>query len=207
MNAIRLRRRWMPLLAGAALLGLWVFAAATGTRTHPQGDPTMKDSSNAQIQNTKWHRPTAAELKQRLTPEQYHVTQEEGTERPFKNAYWDNHQEGIYVDIASGEPLFSSREKYDSGTGWPSFYAPIEPANIVRKHDRKWFMERIEVRSRIGDSHLGHLFDDGPAPTGLRYCINAAALKFIPKEEMEKAGYGEYLYLFEKAPETASKAQ
>jgi peptide methionine sulfoxide reductase msrA/msrB len=146
----------------------------------------------------KFAKPSKEELKKKLTPLQYEVTQKEGTEKPFKNEYWDNKKEGIYVDIVSGEPLFSSLDKYDSGTGWPSFTKPLEPNNIVEKEDRGLFTKRTEVRSKLGDSHLGHVFPDGPAPTGLRYCMNSAALRFIPLENFEKEGYGQYRKLFEK---------
>lgn len=149
---------------------------------------------------TAFQRPDDTELRRQLTPMQYKVTQQNGTEPPFQNAYWDNHQAGLYVDIVSGEPLFSSLDKYESGTGWPSFTKPIAPGNIRTRVDRGFFHERIEVRSARADSHLGHVFDDGPPPTGRRYCMNSAALRFIPVGQIKEAGYAEYLPLFTPTP-------
>jgi methionine-R-sulfoxide reductase len=145
-----------------------------------------------------FRKPSHAELKKQLTPEQYQVTQHEGTEAPFRNAYWNNHEAGIYVDVVSGEPLFSSLDKFESGTGWPSFTRPLQAEAVNTRTDRSLFSTRTEVRSRLADSHLGHVFDDGPAPDGRRYCMNSASLRFVPMARLEAEGYGEYLPLFEK---------
>ncbi len=146
---------------------------------------------------TQFVKPSDQELRARLTRDQYEVTQHEGTEPPYRNQYWDNHRAGIYVDLVSGEPLFSSLDKYESGTGWPSFTRPLELDNVTTRTDFKLLLPRTEVRSKLANSHLGHVFNDGPAPTGLRYCMNSAALRFIPVEDLEKEGYGQYRALFE----------
>jgi methionine-R-sulfoxide reductase len=170
--------------------------AATAGRASAQAAPK---AARGEYKVSDFKKPADSELKAKLTPMQYEVTQHEHTESPFKNEYWNNHEEGIYVDVVSGEPLFSSRDKFESGTGWPSFTKPIEPLNIKTKTDKSLFMERTEVRSAHADSHLGHLFDDGPADKGgLRYCMNSASMRFIPVSKLQEEGYGKYLKLFEK---------
>jgi peptide methionine sulfoxide reductase msrA/msrB len=165
-----------------------------GKNMEQPGRQSMVDEGA--LESARYVKPSDEEIRKRLSPLQYKVTQHEGTEPPFNNEYWNNKEEGIYVDIVSGEPLFSSLDKYDSGTGWPSFTKPLEPQNIVEKQDHSLFMRRTEVRSKHGDSHLGHVFPDGPPPTGLRFCMNSASLRFVPKESLEKEGYGAYSRLF-----------
>ncbi len=174
----------------ALALAIALAACATQGSTDAHADNVVHPIRSA--------KPSDAVIRKELTDLQYDVTQRSGTEAPFHNAYWDNHTPGIYVDIVTGEPLFSSLNKFDSGTGWPSFYQPIAPNAVIENHDGTHGMERVEVRSKIGDSHLGHVFDDGPKPTGLRYCINSASLRFVPADQLVAQGYAAYVPLFVK---------
>jgi methionine-R-sulfoxide reductase len=180
---------------GGAAVGLAVLVVGVGA-ARSSGPKESAETKGRTVSG----KPSDGDLKKRLTPLQYEVTQHEGTEPAFRNEYWDNHEDGIYVDVVSGEALFSSRDKYDSGTGWPSFSRPLEKQNVTTKTDYKLILPRTEVRSAQGGSHLGHLFNDGPAPTGQRYCMNSAALRFIPVDKLEQEGYGQYLSLFRPQP-------
>ena len=190
--------------------GVWLSGVGCGPRSagaEPPQEPARAAQAPKPQEATKmgtFKRPSDDELRDRLSPEQFRVTQRDGTEPPFRNAYWDEHRAGIYVDVVSGEPLFSSLDKFDSGTGWPSFTRPIEPAGVDTRTDRSLVFARTEVRSRLADSHLGHVFEDGPPPTGLRYCINSAALRFVPVERLAEEGYGRFLPLFEAAGERSA---
>jgi len=181
------------LIAAISILFVTGFLSGCVQGAGGSGDST---GNIATMSDGKYKRPSESEIKSMLTPLQYDVTQHEGTERPYRNEYWEQKDEGIYVDIVSGEPLFSSTHKYDSKTGWPSFYRAIDNRYIVEKKDYKMLLPRTEIRSAIGDSHLGHVFNDGPRPTGLRYCMNSASLRFIPRAALENEGYGEYAALF-----------
>jgi methionine-R-sulfoxide reductase len=187
---------WIGLLGAiVVIIGSILFSYAQGQK------------KEAEKMNRTKAVPSDTELQTKLTKDQYHVTRECGTETPFQNAYWDNHRVGIYVDIITGEPLFSSLDKFDSGTGWPSFTKPISKDKVVEKRDSSHGMERTEVRSSKSDSHLGHLFDDGPAPTGQRFCVNSVALRFIPVDKLKEEGYGQYLSLFQSAQGGEQEAQ
>jgi methionine-R-sulfoxide reductase len=190
-----IRHRYGLVIAAATAFS--VFACDSAPAQASQHVQTKKPVAQPTTQG-RYVKPSETELKKKLTPLQFEVTQNADTESPFRNEYWDNHRAGIYVDVVSGEPLFSSLDKYDSGTGWPSFTKPLEPANIVTKSDRSLLTVRTEVRSAHANSHLGHLFDDGPAPAGLRYCMNSASMRFIPVEKLAAEGYGQYVSLFQK---------
>src|SRR4051794_28488454 len=203
MHYIR-RARQIAVSAPQLLATVAVATILSASAVQAQAKPSPA-ASNVAARRT-FVKPSDTDLKKKLTPLQYEVTQHEATETPYRNQYWDNHEPGIYVDVVSGEPLFSSLDKYDSGTGWPSFTRPLETSNIHTKTDRMLGYERTEVRSAHADSHLGHVFKDGPRPTGLRYCMNSASMRFIPVSQLEAEGYGQYAALFKSAT-TAGKAK
>lgn len=191
---------------GIAAIGQFAYADVTGSSPQVKEEGAMKSDSGKDGGAVKCDYPTNdADLKKLLSPEQYRITQQNGTELPFRNEYWDNHRPGIYVDVVSGEPLFSSTDKFDSGTGWPSFSKPIDKKEVVEHHDTSHGMERVEVRSSKANSHLGHVFNDGPTSTGLRYCINSGSLRFVPLEDLEREGYGSYRSLFENSKDSEAK--
>ena len=200
-------KQWMILLVAILALVIIVVQVAAGGDGEPAASQTGSEEMSLYttdpvlppgLEDDAYRKPSNKQLQEALTPEQFIVTQQDGTEPPFRNYYWNNHEEGIYVDVVSGEPLFSSTDKYESGTGWPSFYRPLSQGNIVTVTDSTYGMVRTEVRSLFADSHLGHLFNDGPEPTGLRYCMNSASMRFVPVENLEQEGYGRYLDLFEE---------